>query len=1374
MQVTFSIKDLTPFPMLTDPTMIFPTIYFENQLYAASVPHTTFSEGTFCQTSATISLQGNSKDIIEKFLKKSFYVVLNSIYPGKKAKKPADGISYSDLLLAPFSQFSEVKIDPLVGEEYEEYLTQKLQLQFNVFTNSVLFVDVDFRILNYKKLNYQPFNIAIGGIQIPGNLKNVKSSNFKGLVPCNYQVEIELPCQRKLELVNGYFSTVKNEVLDSIENIDDILTIAQNQFNYINFPQVTSFVDNQLADQSFLNLYQVIGDAKGFEKMKQVDYLQYQQKFTTFAQQQVKQADFVDILNILKEAISSSFTQAILLHNDQVISSNTDPKKKIDPKNFVQQVNFTIETMPTFLLQEQFVNNYSTYLLSDEEAQQLRNNLTKKAKINIKPSQFWASLDVIIEDFECTCEMDFSEILRKQIISQDIKLEMTEQQIEKQNKIPEIDPKDKKKTQPSQYYNIITSNYGLMGISLSLKHTELIRSEKQIIQSIYEAITPANKLILKNKTFLTKRMVLDSFLPPSLDSMTPIEQVCFRLREDIKEAYARSTQDSVIDVLKPFVKKYMNEINQIMPNTSMAEKHAIIMSNSQQAVKQLNINEKSAEELINFGEVLIQSQNIQDAQRAQLLFGSALTRERRSRSQHQHTVLLEQAVLGGLKCAIISKNTQLLMRSLIRAYSLSQILNESKLYLFELSMLGAAELVALGENPEFALTFLHFYKDIYSFELENVQESIMIKTLSYCLLELLQNKLFKELELILTDYIRKVNKSQEYFSAITKHDSDEVIIVNLKLALCEWLILRGSSRFASIVLQNMQNEFQIQNQVQQVSKFTYMFDERFSCDKDLQVDIEDDVEIHIDQKRHFHIIQTKSALLSARILYIEGYFNEMRNVLLKQLYQQKQPKTSENNPLKILSYLQSDESLDASFLDLIEPILDQVPGVLASVALSCVQNHKVPQFLKHPGKLPQLLVCAAIQGRLPSKQQLAISTHTSFKNLTDSVKSNYTPTQKKKQLFPDDMIISNDLAVLLSDQTFSTILFNSRVSFDMALQSLSLAAQSENYKGYCGILDCKTLSIDLQNDQSFVFALSRLSIRYLPLLDLVAFPRPFSPPSDDEINVAKRIFHQIQPNLTDFTPNYLKNQLTTDYLAEIQIKNPLEILEILTSLTSKYINLDYQNPRQLSTSGMLYLYQNDFQTALSCFQRTLQLDSTESTAWRGISLILAHNLTLTEDDEFKNQIRVKICECVNRSSLPASGEIAVAIAQSLLNPHAERATYYALLASKILKSISLVPQLMPIIAFSEQIYQIEFSDSRASESQWYINRLLAIANKSCGRPEDVAGYLNSALKGIGGIRPGRSVIEIAERILIMTETAQAWNDAGNSENAEKVMAEGLM
>lgn len=75
---------------------------------------------------------------------------------------------------------------------------------------------------------------------------------------------------------------------------------------------------------------------------------------------------------------------------------------------------------------------------------------------------------------------------------------------------------------------------------------------------------------------------------------------------------------------------------------------------------------------------------------------------------------------------------------------------------------------------------------------------------------------------------------------------------------------------------------------------------------------------------------------------------------------------------------------------------------------------------------------------------------------------------------------------------------------------------------------------------------------------------------------------------------------------------------------------------------------------------------------------------------------------------------------------------------------------------------------------WHLHRLAAEAAVSSGKAQDVAQSLENALNGIGGAKPGASVEELAERILLVTEASLAWETAGEITKAEKVMTQGLV
>lgn len=103
-----------------------------------------------------------------------------------------------------------------------------------------------------------------------------------------------------------------------------------------------------------------------------------------------------------------------------------------------------------------------------------------------------------------------------------------------------------------------------------------------------------------------------------------------------------------------------------------------------------------------------------------------------------------------------------------------------------------------------------------------------------------------------------------------------------------------------------------------------------------------------------------------------------------------------------------------------------------------------------------------------------------------------------------------------------------------------------------------------------------------------------------------------------------------------------------------------------------------------------------------------------------------------------------------------------------------MPDLTTVVPFIGVFYGVHLRGHRGRLTEWHRSRLMAEAARAYGRPSDVAAALKKALDGMGGVKPGASVEEIAERILLLTQTAEALSDDGHTEEATELMQGGLM
>lgn len=110
----------------------------------------------------------------------------------------------------------------------------------------------------------------------------------------------------------------------------------------------------------------------------------------------------------------------------------------------------------------------------------------------------------------------------------------------------------------------------------------------------------------------------------------------------------------------------------------------------------------------------------------------------------------------------------------------------------------------------------------------------------------------------------------------------------------------------------------------------------------------------------------------------------------------------------------------------------------------------------------------------------------------------------------------------------------------------------------------------------------------------------------------------------------------------------------------------------------------------------------------------------------------------------------------------------------MLDLVSQLPDLTTVVPYTGVFYNVYLRGHRGHLTEWHRSRLMAEAARAYGRPSDVAAALQKALDGMGGAKPGASVEEIAERILLLTQTAEALSDDGRIDEATELMQGGLM
>ena len=123
-----------------EPSMYIATFYYNREIYVQEIPATLFSETEpLIKTKSKFKIQRESyKDELEAILNEQIYIVLHQVSPAKKAKKPIDNVSYSDLTFVPNSYWAQLPISEFFGDSEKDFLevTKLLELQCNsTFSN---------------------------------------------------------------------------------------------------------------------------------------------------------------------------------------------------------------------------------------------------------------------------------------------------------------------------------------------------------------------------------------------------------------------------------------------------------------------------------------------------------------------------------------------------------------------------------------------------------------------------------------------------------------------------------------------------------------------------------------------------------------------------------------------------------------------------------------------------------------------------------------------------------------------------------------------------------------------------------------------------------------------------------------------------------------------------------------------------------------------------------------------------------------------------------------------------------------------------------------------------------------------------------------
>lgn len=907
--------------------------------------------------------------------------------------------------------------------------------------------------------------------------------------------------------------------------------------------------------------------------------------------------------------------------------------------------------------------------------------------------------------------------------------------------------------------------------------------------------------------------------------------------------------------VREFRDSYMRKFGQHVPITQL---HHKLMCAAKEAYMDAKQKQRRPEELLEYGNALLYSKARHEAVRAIELYSAALVRERQRRRRGEHTMLIEYAIEGLLRAFICTRNKVGISRSLFRVFSIPSLQdsdgNTGTIMLSRLVLLACHELVSSGEDEYLALSLLYCAKDLFNFNFKpdtlsdrrQILERILLKVTCMDLFKALNFSVeYNELKSLLLSKIREVCHEDSMCnisapSGVTikllnlpdgAHDkssrdyvSDEYIMIALRLALAEYLLLEGSVAAAQKCL--------------------------------IQADISSNL-----TSEQYSSANTKKVIILARCAIIEGRVGDAKSLLLRDIFLTTKGNADFNPYTLFQDMLGSADDIATSYLDLLDQSLDiTTPGLLGHLALIGAFTHHIPViFFVINKNLPRFAIAHAIQGNfnsvvpLPSwSSSVAASTkshsHAHAHSKVGNSSSNAQPVLNEDILgaIPESSMVSNTLLNDVRALTFTSVIFNSRVSFDMLLQAHTIYTSIETpVVYYGGLLDCPVLTgFRFYDDIYMCRIILSLCARHVPAQDCIPFIIPFEKPSEDEFSVAAKVFESIKRNLDDVDTDdeddlqqrawqnhgtagslntmdmdmgmdqcqnslqlqsfklaghhsgsyniasSISGSFTTDYLGLSLPQTAHGVAQLVESIGAKLItssaatiSTSHFSSELLGTMGIVMLYAGK-QDHLKALTRAVELDAFSFPSWCGLALSLSSMLAGHVDGRVHKfsleQVRDKIVECTGRMLDVASAmSIAplnfafIAIAQSLLDTMAENTTILSQTALKLLDKVRSDIPLIPLCVNTSKTFTTYFLAGASLHTSWFINRLKALAYVSCGTLVDVADAYLASLKGIGGILPGRSVAEIAERVLLMAETSYSYEACNRIKDAEDVMNNGL-
>lgn len=1060
----------------------------------------------------------------------------------------------------------------------------------------------------------------------------------------------------------------------------------------------------------------------------------------------------------------------------------------------------------------------------------------------------------------------------------------------------------------------IVTNVAVLHGSVDLSQAPLTRKGEEIASYLRAAVYPLTDLftMLRNGhnnihgyvvtvSDFIKRTLNDVSLPPAQDTVLRRAELLQKYKKELSELLTEEGIEPVArdSAMQGVTRRFMGLLTAELPDDSITSLHAQLMQTAREALRGAQERRVSARELNEHGFALLFSGQRREAEIAETVFGAALVAERRSLSRGDHSPTLEDSVYGLLRSFVCTQNIFGIMRSLLRVFDIARLRRAKDNVIGTISsarlvLLSCFELIAAGEDAYFTLVLLYCAEDLFTFDLqsmlgrglpiagphaaveERVRCAVLLKVLCLELfkqlnmgaeLSELRATLHKELRMLCAMQHAGGNESggsppHVFLNVPPDFDdtasegylTDEMLYISLRLALCEHAILEHSFAFARGILSTLEPE-------------------------------------HISDGAQYSSIVTKRTLLLARCAIADGRVGDAKALLLREdLLTTIGGQASNATRMSLLTELANNTYADTttSYLDIFDSSLDRsVPGLLAGLALVGSLNNTVPSslMLQHTD-LTRLLIDSSIAG----DRTLAMDTSTASTASAPKADSGYlrstgsgTPDVRQlRHLVPPTMFVSDELLLDLQNTSFNSVLFNSRVAFDMLVQAylmskLLASAQRSRILYYGGVFDCPVLTgFDMHADSHTILTLMRLCTRYVPPHDCIEFPTPFERPRADEYAVARKVFESMNKGIAPSAhadterDSFACRTFTNDYLGDISPKSCGELIRLVDTAGKELIQRSratvserFCSPEIMGHHGITQLYLRQRQ-AIALFSTAAERENGCSIAWMGLALCLSHFLTdlsvipparqpsVPYTSRFQDEVdsvqlkglrqknvtvgsspsisaqntgaiehapngsggraqgrcwldtsvspennidtvgltlkaehsldalRLKIAECVDRmlSKQGANDDSPpryayMAIAQSVLNPESEEATVFSKVAMRLLSKVHIRRPLVPFVLNRHMSYPVNFRTGYSVLSLWFINRLRAVSLRSSATIQDVADSYRSALRGIGGILPGRNVEEIAERILLMMETSHSYELCGNTVEAERIMTNGL-